>query len=518
MSRNQQMSQHLFCPKCGGAVNKNGFTTGGRQRYRCSSCGHRTTKPAGVDHIDSVFDRKQIDQYIKGKTSRYIITSAQNATPINEPFFKSLLEFCKHNDAKLIVIPYRYRNPTSVFSDKNYEWWDERLIPYIADTRFNVTDSLKLMGDIKIQPTAAKPLSGMDSLTGLESAIFGHPKVQLKTIATRPGEMAKILTTTGSITIPNYTNSKSGKKGQHHHSYSAVVVEKDVGVPFHLRHVTACKDGSFIDLDTEYRVDGAQPAAPALALVLGDIHQLFTDPDVDRAVFGKHGIVSALKPANVIMHDVMDSYSITHHHRKDPFTRVVKNINGVDSVRSEIEGVIHYLNDRSKFATLHVVSSNHHNHIRQWLSETDWRTDPVNAEFYLETALHLVRNSEMTASGASVPDPFQYWIEKSCPSINLYSGRESLQVADFELGLHGHQGPNGSRGSLNSLSKIGRKVIVGHSHSPGREDGSLCVGTSSRLDLEYASGPSSWLHSHAVIYANGKASLVHVINGKWRKL
>ena len=50
---------------------------------------------------------------------RYVITSAQNATPVHIRFFNSLLTYCSHNSARLIVIPYRYKNPTSIWTKNN---------------------------------------------------------------------------------------------------------------------------------------------------------------------------------------------------------------------------------------------------------------------------------------------------------------------------------------------------------------------------------------------------------------
>lgn len=82
--------------------------------------------------------------------------------------------------------------------------------------------------------------------------------------------------------------------------------------------------------------------------------------------------------------------------------------------------------------------------------------------------------------------------------------------------MHGHLGPNGSRGSLRSLSVIGSRFIIGHSHSPGIYEGGYQVGTSSVLRMEYNGGPSSWMQSHAALYENGKRQLIHVIDGHWR--
>lgn len=508
----------LYCPICGNHkfLKKDGFTRAGTQLYYCKKCKKGTTTPGGLEHVDTTFDRKKVESHVNSKCELYAIVAAQNATPVNEPYFNSLLQYCKHNNAKLIVIPYRYRNPTSVFSDKDQDWWDEKLVPYIADTRFKITDNLWVMGDIKIQPTATRPLSGLDTMTGVESSIFGHPKMQLKSIATAPGDMAKLISTTGSVTIPNYTNSKAGKKGQHHHSFSAVIVEKDKEL-FHLRHVTACEDGSFIDLDKEYFPDKVRKAEKAQGLVLGDLHHMFLDRNVENAVFGKDGIVKTLKPENIVFHDVIDSYSISHHHKGNPFLRYMKNKSGIDNVKNELYNVIEYLKEKTKFGNIILVSSNHNDHISRWLMETDWRSDLVNAEFYLETALHIIKNTTIERNGVNTPNAFEYWVKKEIPEITFISDKNGQKIGDFETGFHGHVGPNGSRGSLLSLSKIGNKVIVGHSHTPGREDGSMCVGTSSILDMGYVNGPSSWLHTHAVVYANGKGTLINVVKGKWRK-
>ena len=40
-------------------------------------------------------------------------------------------------------------------------------------------------------------------------------------------------------------------------------------------------------------------------------------------------------------------------------------------------------------------------------------------------------------------------------------------------------------------------------------------GTNSLLRLDYNSGPSSWLHTDCIVYANGKRSLINFIEGKW---
>src|SRR5690606_34189370 len=114
---------------------------------------------------------------------------------------------------------------------------------------------------------------------------------------------------------------------------------------------------------------------------------------------------------------------------------------------------------------------------------------------------------------------FAYWMQKKLGKDGRYvflRRDESCQIGGIEVGYHGDKGPNGSRGSIKGFGKIGAKTIIGHSHTPGIKDGVYQVGTSSRLRLEYNSGPSGWLHCHACIYQNGKRSLINVIGTEWR--
>jgi hypothetical protein len=82
--------------------------------------------------------------------------------------------------------------------------------------------------------------------------------------------------------------------------------------------------------------------------------------------------------------------------------------------------------------------------------------------------------------------------------------------------MHGHLGPNGSRGTPQNLNKVGRRANTGHTHSAGIWNGLYVAGTSSTLDFGYNKGPSSWTHSHIVTYPNGKRTIITVYAGKWR--
>lgn len=496
----------MNCPSCGSVnIQKRGHTkTSGKQRISCNDCGE----------WNSIVPREENPEYVKDINKKcLVITSGQNATPVNEKFLKSLETYCEHNDAQLLVIPLRYKNPTSLYTDKDHDWWDSRLAPYLTEERVKLCETLWLLGDIKVQPTAVTPLTGLEGFTGESSAIIGHPKIQLNSVATRAESMAKLLTTTGSVTVPNYTDTKTGKKGDHHASFAACVVELD-GDVFHMRHVH-WNGKSFIDWDTEYSPNEVKSAPRPEAIICGDTHQWFIKEEVNVCLFGHGGVVDELEPRQVLLHDCLDSFSISHHHRNKPFTRYAKYQAGMNSLKRELEDLVTWLEEikRPDVETL-IVPSNHDAHIQRWVEESDWKEQPWNAELYLEMALEMVRNTKMTKGGAETLYPFTWWLHNHTDCARVLNG--SYMIQDIECSLHGDVGANGARGTLNGFSKLGCKTVIGHGHSPGIRDGAYQVGTSTG-QLEYSKGqPSSWLNTMCLIYADGKRTLFNIIKGKAR--
>lgn len=516
------------CPKCKRiTLHKDGFTPSGKQRWQCSPkrggkkdfCYTTTNPEAPYRRQDGT--PKEPDQNPRfaralSGIKRFVVTSAQNATPIHDDFFGALRTYCDFNDAELVVIPLRYKNPTSRWtqSQENAEVWDTAVTPYLYNQRKKLNDNLTLVADIKTIPTATKPLSGFESLTGSSSGIFGHTKVQMACVPTPQGRYPKILTTTGAVTIKNFTDSKAGKKGEFHFTLGAVVVEI-IGKKFFLRHVNYdTKYGSFIDLDREYSINGVADAPQPLAIVLGDTHRASMDKTVEKVTFGKGGIVETLNPKHLVFHDLHDGAATNHHTRKDPFAQVAKRVADLHIVEKEIEDDVKWLKKVVGKRKGVIVPSNHDDFLARWLREQDWRLDPENAEFYLKTALELVREIK---GGNEVPHPFAYWVDrlKDKAPITCLSRDESFTLGGIELAMHGDQGPNGSRGSVQNLRRIGVKTMVGHSHSPAIEEGCWQVGTSTPLRLDYNSGPSSWLNCHGLIHANGKRQLLMIIDGHW---
>lgn len=449
---------------------------------------------------------------------RYIVSWAQNATPIHDNLWASLRAFCEYMGAELLVIAGRYRNPTSLWSKRaeDDERWDERLGPYLIDGRQRLASDLVVFGDISIQPTAVRPLTDFEVFAGQSSAIFGHPKIQLRVVAGSKREEARIFTTTGACTIENYTPTKAGRKAEAHHIFGAALVEVLVDGRWFVRQINATSDGEFDDLGLHFSPYGVDLAERPLALVMGDIHAPAVDDAVIDATFhGADSIVGELQPAEVILHDVCDFRARNHHGIKDPdeaFARMLGDIH--DSVEAELEEVVDFIESVPEGPAVVIVASNHDEALDRWLREGEPNRDPKNARFFHE--MRAAKLSAYEEDGAWTPALELLYRRQGKRRARFLRRNESHHVAGIECGFHGDKGVSGSRGSLLGYTKLGIKAVTGHSHSPAILDGTVCVGLSGKLDQGYNDLPSAWMHAHCLIYASGKRTLLFIRDGEWR--
>jgi len=426
---------------------------------------------------------------------------AQNNTIPHRKLFRNIKAYCDARDGDIHIIAGRYKNPTSVNTDGKFDFWDEEFLPYLDANRHNVHKFLTVLSDVKIQPTATNPLSGLAGMSGTDSCIFGSPKVHFEVIPAMEGYEAKKMWTTGACTIKNYTDSKAGKKGEFHHTLGFVIVEIESDDVFHVRQVTANNEGDFCDLVYEVkngevnRIDGTE------AIILGDIHLGETDPVVLKAT---KGLLDSLSPKNTIIHDIFDGKSISHHDMKNPIKLYQKEVNGTNSLKREIDLMVDWLKEMEKYNMV-IVRSNHDDFVDRWIINADWKKDVKNSMEYMNYAKVLLNND---APKGIIP----YIIDNSSLKVKTLNRDESFRVKNWELGAHGDIGVNGSRGSASQFRRLNTKMVTAHSHTPSRKDGILVVGTSTKLRLEYNVGPSSWVHSHVVIDRLGKAQ--HIIINK----
>lgn len=508
----------IFCKHCQSSdVERRGFSGDGdtlKQRCKCNNC----DKWFRVDveyEVTATFERTEKELKKLLKNERFIITCAQNNTPIDKKVWGAIKSWAKHFKAQIIVIPVLYKVRNALGELEKEAWWPPEVEPYLIQNEIKLAPGIRVFGDLKISATNVNPLAGLEIISQGDSAIIGHPQIQMKTVPTPQQKLPKILLTTGSVTIKNYADSGPGKKGDFNHSSGAAIVELDREF-FHIRSVVGDSKGEFYDLDLHCTSRGVKKIKSIPGIVLGDEHEWFNSPEVREATFdAPDSVIKTLKPKLIIRHDVTDSYSITHHHKNSPSIKYSKHFNNMDSLEMELESTVRFLEETTpKGSTSVVVPSNHHNHIKRWLEEIDWRTEPWNARIYME-----LWGAWLDAIDHNFDfHPFTWWMKKNCKADVLYLVDDyPFIIKGVYVGYHGDRGPNGAKGSITSFAKIGVKTIIGHLHTPGINKGCYQVGTSSELNLEYTSGPSSWLQTHCLIFPNSKRQLVNIVGGKWRK-
>lgn len=453
---------------------------------------------------------------------RIIITSAMNNSPLDEKLWSSLQNYATHIGAAIIVIPTRYRNPSSPLENTVRErlyWWPEEVEDYLTDDLVKIHKHLWVMGDVKINATSVFPLRGLDALTKGHSAVFGHGQQAMEMVATPQHKLPQVLYTTGSVSEPTYSNTKSGIKGEFYHTKGAVIIELD-GTRFHIRNLLADAGGGFYDLEWYWGPEGKSRTGRIEALVTGDEHAMFNDRACREATYlNKDSICAVLKPKVIARHDVFDAYSISHHNRKDPVIQYSKHQRQHHKVEDELELTAKHIDSTTpKDSENWIVSSNHHDHLLRWMKEVNAPTqEPWNAKVWLDLWQELIETVDFKEHGVVHADPLALWMSKRLKAKTKWLDvNDTAQVKGIALGMHGHIGINGSRGSANQFAKLGIKTVLGHRHAPCIKKGVFQAGTSTPLRLEYTKGPSSWANAHVAIYPNGKRQMIFIVKGAWR--
>ena len=505
------------CPTCDSSnlikrsirTNLNGES---KQRYVCKDCDKWHSEDVSDQVITSI--KPEFKSF-----NRYVITACQNNTSVNTQFLSSLSHYCEQKVAQLLIVPILYQ--ANEYDDIVYDI-PNNLNHKLVTTRLQIHDEVFVMGNFNFIPTSSDPLSGLNALSKGNTLIVPSPQLRMKSLAVSATRHPAILHTTGAISHPEYSNSKAGEKALFNHSYSAVLVEIDSDGDFHIRVLSADENGMFYDLGTQHFPDGSTYFEGIEALVTGDEHAIFACPDVEAATYSNiDSIVRTLKPKYVVRHDILDCASVSHHTRKNNIKNVGKSRFGTNKIEDELATTVDYLLRTTMLNDVYfeniIVSSNHNDHLLQWFSEIDIRTEPHNAKFFHKYMFKILDSMIETPTGFDHINPFeQFCVDLNVPRTRFLSRDESFSVSDVELGSHSDRGVNGSRGSINQFANLPLKYVIGHSHTPGIVFGAYQTGTSSRLKLDYTSGLSSWSNCHCAVYSNGKRQLITIINKKWR--
>ena len=462
---------------------------------------------------------------------RYLLTAAQDGTQVHEGFWRNVLAFAAFLDATVLVGGFTYQK--GLFEDHAVRTasFCEDVQPYLAHGRVDL-GPVDFCAEMNILPTATRPLSGLDTYTGAKWGVFPHAKIQLVSVPTLIPGQPKLIMTTGACTVPNYVAKKAGLKAEFHHVIGATLVEVDpAGRPF-CRQINATDDGSFQDLDVIVEGGKCSAGHRVEAITWGDIHREKIDPTVARACWGldvetdriiaDDSMIDVLRPRHQIMHDLLDFEARNHHRRNDHFHHFAMWTRGRGSVQGGLMACASFLHltDREWCQTV-VVPSNHHDALHRWLMEAEWRSDAENALVYLRlnTAIY-----EAIQAGDRQFDVFKFALNRArpggLPTIAFVPPSGSYvicqQAGGIECAIHGHEGPNGSRGSPLALTKVATKMNTGHTHSASIYDGVYTAGLCGLFDQDYNSGASSWSQTQVVTYPNGRRTLITMHGPHWR--
>lgn len=448
-----------------------------------------------------------------GAINRYVITGAQNDTEINEKFYNTLLSFCSLKNAEFMVLPTKY------LGKLEFPTWDSRLDNNLVTTEKNVGKNLKILGDLFLLASVENPLSGFEVISKGRSVIIGHTQLQMKHLPVSIDSHPILLTTTGSITVPNVPgDTKTGKKANFNHSYSALYISildegKDTE-EFQVRVLNFDGTG-FYDIDGYYSGTKYTKGAKVEALILGDEHVIEISETVKSATYtNADSIIKTLRPKYTVHHDIFSARSCSHHDDGKVLTQIKKTLDGIDDVENELKITCEFLLKTVPNGVQSlIVPSNHNDHLDQWLENPETVKDTKNAQIYHWLML------QKTLSKNRGKSAFEIYLRAKYPALKekvvFLDIDKPFKIHGIELQNHGHKGANGNRNGLSYFPKHHCKVIHGHYHSAAINKGSYCVGTSTGFKLSYTSGLTNWTNSHCLIYPNGKRQMINIIRGKW---
>lgn len=465
----------------------------------------------------------------KGEIKRYIISCAQNNTYLEDKTIGVLETVAKFYQAEIIISSLTYnRSAFASASEKrnadhsavghDSDWYPSEIRNYLKDEDIQLAPTLMFAGRLNIMPTAARPLNGFESYTGAASCIIPHMRQHLKSVPTMKHTRTKMLYSTGTVTQRNYIERTAGHKADFHHTYGGLMVEVLHDGRWFVRHLNVSTDGYAYDLDKKFYHDGRVEENKKIAAVnWGDLHLHKVSKEVLKA---STEIIDELKPEYQFFHDVLDFYARNHHHTNDHHIVFKKFHDNHDSVEEEIYDMVNKMKHFERKDTKRVViESNHDQALTRWLKTTSHKTDPINAIFYLEAELNILKSIQDGKDFHALE-----WAFQRCGGPeDVYFLREDESFVilpekngGIECGIHGHRGANGSRGSVNQFTKLERRTNTGHTHSASMLDGNCCAGVSGDLDMQYNIGPSSWSHSHIITYESGSRAIITQWDSDWK--
>lgn len=508
-----------YCPKCSSSKIKatKDKAGSGKTRWRCPDCTHRTTTP--LTRHPSYQKGLNLSE-IKSKT--FVITSAMANTETHNETLGVLLNYCNINDAQLLVMPVKYRNPDNI-NIKNNEplMWDEKLEKYLLRKNFKINKNLTIFAENSINATRKRPLTGKEIIAKESSAIFGHSNLCMSVISTVRDKIPKILHTTGSISLPIYSNSDAGNEAKQHHTMGGIVIEV-YGDKFFIRQLMV-KGGVVYDLDCKYTQNGSESSRPD-NINYGDTHQKLIDTKEYETIWGKNGLHTNLRPKRQIFNDLFDFYADNHHHTNDVLLQFQKTLKGDDCIKTELQGAVKLLEDVSgvvEDGEIVIIPSNHNDHLTQWVNKAlrdgikktvSYKNLPIFNELSGLATDFIEKHDRY-------PNVLNLYLEKHCKIPLVFPSRnQEYRPTYCDLSQHGDKGSNGAKGSPYAFLKSGVPTTHGHGHTPYIFNGfdGVWAGGVTTMNMGYIAGLSGWLYAHIIEHPNGQRQMIITIDGRYR--
>ena len=445
---------------------------------------------------------------------RYVLTSAQNNTHVNKTALNCLITFCQQNNAKLLCARLTYNKNGFCQPDVNNDselWYDSAIKPYLVQGHIDLQGA-HFLADANIIPTAKKPCSGFDSATdaGIH-CILPHTTISLSVVAALKNSKTKILASTGTITKANYIMRKAGSTAMLNHCIGGLFIDTTNPNNIVIRHLQLMPNYDYIyDLTFRYSENKAEEVKNHVAaLQPGDIHAEKMRSENLKSI---SNLLEVLKPEFLVLHDLLDFSSRNHHNVKD-CTFIHKQTVNKQTVYGDLLSmtrIIDYFLTQCK--DIVIIESNHDLALNTWLKNEDFKKDPINAVVYLQCMLAIYKYQEEKPNTENSLNMLEYAYKEICQGKgkNVIFNRvdESFIVAGVEMGSHGHNGINGSKGSPDQFRKLGIAMNTGHTHSPSIHGKVYTAGVSASLEMGYNVGASSWMIAHIVTYNNGQRQII----------
>lgn len=468
----------------------------------------------------------------------WILTSAQNNTDLNKPFWQALKRLSDYLNAPILTNSVTYALTEFKKMDRlEHRYPEEIRSTLINENVYLGNNGFCFLAKTNITPSARFPIQGLGGiLPPNASGAFGTVKQDSESLPVAKGCDSRQIFGTGTLTQRNYRGKKAGQKVEPFHTYGALIVTMDEDGYHHVRQIQSVDDtGAFYDFDgnevfyvTPDSIDlvNVDEDRPVSAIQYGDIHAEKVDPLVAEISWDMdypYSLSRLLKPVYTCIHDVIDFMSRNHHNRNNPdflFEQwLLGRENGGRSVEDDLRDTANVLEQiaENQDTTLVIVESNHDLALTRWLTDRDYKVgyDPANAITY--HSLNLAKFEALKAGKEF--NALEHALNNigglDIDNIRYLSVDEDFTVAGVAMGFHGHNGINGSRGSAKGYTKMFMPMNTGHTHSASILDNVWTAGVSGLKDMGYNIGGTSWTQSHIITFKNGQRMLLNVVNGRF---